>query len=1148
MLNESRFTRLLETEHDSCGIICLIEKDGKPTRDNIRKTISALVKMEHRSGFIDGEGDGCGVLTDIPRKLWEDRLLEAGKDGGIAADHRFAVAHIFVPQKGGQSAKSVQESIRGMFRDAGVDILLEKENAVNSGVLGPNARNDEPLFWQLAVWCEEERNRVNSKLFALHTAIEKRHHVHVASLNNAACAYKVMGSATILPKYFHDLEHPLFAAQTTIGHNRYSTNTLSNFFRVQPFSLLGHNGEINTIKKLRAEAEMIGVSLVDGGSDSQDLNRTIETLIYRFGFSLFEAMELVFPPIINEMKLFRAELQDLYVYFRQMWGHFAQGPAAIVSRCGNECVFSVDALGLRPLWMVETEQSLYFSSEQGVVTVGEMIGEPKAIAPGEKIGVCLHPGRPIEIKTYPELQDAVLKRARLRSDFSGLGKHLTFPESRRKAAANAAIVPTDAIYSAFGWDRESIQAIESMAETANEPIRSLGHDGPLACINPERKNIADFIKESVAVVTNPAIDRDREIEHFSTRVVVGRRPAIYGQPESATMELVSPLVLEGPLGIDSRKELNQLSFEQLLSEFLQINKNAAATISLSGKSGEGTKNALARISDEAVAAAKNGAALIILDDAAVLAGEALWLDPHLAVSKVDIALKAEKLGPGDNLRRKVSIVLRSASVRSLHDIAVACGLGADLISPYLLFATAVGEAGVAGAHKAYTALQKGLEKVISTIGTHELRGYTRFFSSIGLKPEIAEVLDIVNYLGSEKAGTGFAELDRDTEQRFADLSGEKAKPARNFHFFNRLWKAINETADGKAPYSDYADKLREEEQKNPVSIRHLTDFAFEKAAAAHPAVDPADVDISVGGYDLPMLISSMSFGSQNEIAFRAYAEAGKVLNMVTMNGEGGEIKDMLGRYQKTRGAQVASGRFGVNVELANAVAFLEIKIGQGAKPGEGGHLPGSKVTAKIAEARNATIGSDLISPSNNHDIYSIEDLAQLVSELKEASGRKAKIIVKVPVVPGIGTIAVGIAKAGADVITLSGYDGGTGAARVHSIQHVGLPTEIGTKLAHVALIEAGLRHKVEIWSDGGIKSGKDVVKMMMLGANRCGFGTIAMMAIGCTACRGCHLDTCHVGIATQIDSVEEARERGLRRFVPRVHDRSVAGLVRFFSA
>jgi glutamate synthase (NADPH/NADH) large chain len=834
----------------------------------------------------------------------------------------------------------------------------------------------------------------------------------------------------------------------------------------------------------------------------------------------------------------------LYVYFRQIWGHYAQGPAGIVSRYGNECIFAVDALGLRPVWMVETEASLYFSSEQGVVTVGDMVADPKPIAPGEKIGVVLTPNEHVQVIPYTSVQALVLERARKRVDFSGERKHLAPAKSGVEAAANEAITPTDPLYSAFGWDRDGISMIETTAETGAEPIRSLGHDSPHAAINWERQNIPDFIKESVAVVTNPAIDRDREMEHFSTRVVVGKRPSVYGPNDSKRVELLAPLVLEGPNGIDSEEHLGQPSLEQLIAQF----QPSVAVLSTTFARGSSLKAALEQLAQDAIAAVRGGANLIVLDDAGAHQNERLWIDPHLAVSKIDIALRAEKLDLGDNLRRHTSIVLRSAAVRNLHDIAVACGLGADVVSPYLLFATAADKEGAPAARKVYTALTKGLEKVISTIGTHELRGYTRFFSSIGLKPELAEVLDIVNYLGSEKAGTGFEQLEQDAEARYQDFSNPKAKAAKNFRFFNRMWKALGDAASGASPYTDYRDKLREEEQKNPISIRHVAGFDFEKShAEGRKPLDPSQVNIGIGGHDLPMLISSMSFGSQNETAFRAYAEAGERLNMVTMNGEGGEIKDMLGRYKRTRGAQVASGRFGVNVELANAVAFLEIKIGQGAKPGEGGHLPGSKVTAKIAAARNATIGSDLISPSNNHDIYSIEDLAQLISELKEASGRKAKIIVKVPIVPGIGTIAVGVAKAGADVITLSGFDGGTGAARIHSITHVGLPTEIGTKLAHVALIEAGLRNRVEIWSDGGLKSGADVVKMMLLGANRCGFGSIAMQSIGCTTCRGCHLDTCHVGIATQIDSMEEAEEKGLRRFVPRVYETAVDSLVRLFS-
>ncbi len=343
-------------------------------------------------------------------------------------------------------------------------------------------------------------------------------------------------------------------------------------------------------------------------------------------------------------------------------------------------------------------------------------------------------------------------------------------------------------------------------------------------------------------------------------------------------------------------------------------------------------------------------------------------------------------------------------------------------------------------------------------------------------------------------------------------------------------------------YDDYRDKLSELEENNPIAIRHLVQTKQTKHV-----VPTEEVSIGIQNHNLPFIISSMSFGSQNEIAFRAYAEAADQLNMISLNGEGGEIKDMIGKYPHTRGQQVASGRFGVNAELLNSSNLIEIKIGQGAKPGEGGHLPGSKVTAKIAEARNATIGSDLISPSNNHDIYSIEDLAQMITEIKTAN-QLAKVAVKVPVVPNIGTIAVGIAKAGADFINISGFDGGTGAARIHALQHVGLPVEIGVKAAHNALLEASMRHKVEIWADGGIRSVNDALKIMLLGANRIGFGTLSMIAIGCTTCRGCHLDTCHVGIATQIESEAQAKEHGLRRFVPRELESAVAGLLNLFTS
>ena len=312
-------------------------------------------------------------------------------------------------------------------------------------------------------------------------------------------------------------------------------------------------------------------------------------------------------------------------------------------------------------------------------------------------------------------------------------------------------------------------------------------------------------------------------------------------------------------------------------------------------------------------------------------------------------------------------------------------------------------------------------------------------------------------------------------------------------------------------------------------------------------VDPADVDAGVGHHDYPVVISSMSFGSQSEPAFRAYAEAAKSINILCVNGEGGEIRDMYGQYRKWRGQQVASGRFGVSAEMINSSYVAEIKIGQGAKPGEGGHLPGKKVSEKVAAARNAAPGTDLISPSNNHDLYSIEDLAELIDELKTVNP-DVRVSVKVPVVPNIGTIGLGIAKAGADIITLSGFEGGTGAARQHALRHVGLPSDIGTRAVHRALMEAGIRNRVEIWADGGYRTGHDIVKLHCLGANRVGFGTLAMVSLGCTICRGCQLDTCHVGIATQIETVEQAQEHGLKKFTPQEVDLAAESCARFFSA
>ncbi|MDF2854834.1 MAG: glutamate synthase [Neobacillus sp.] len=1126
----SQFKDFHNHEHDACGIVAALEKTKQPTRKNIFDCIDALVTMNHRAGFINGEGDGVGIHLDIPTKLWKEKLQNAGVDATHVDKEGFAVGHVFISQK--VDWTSTKKELVNKLENFDLKIVFETNQVTDSSSLGPIAIQENPVFWQFACLSQKKGKELTNILFQALIDLEKNNDVHVASLSQNHVVYKVMGAGDILPRYYQDLAHPLVASTMTLGHNRYSTNTLSSFFRVQPFSVLGHNGEINTIAKLRDEAKMIGVPLVQNGSDSQDLSRTMETLICREGYSLFEAMDLLFPPIINEIKAYSKDLQDLYTYLREGWGHFAQGPAGIISRFGDEAVFSVDALGLRPLWMLETESSYLFSSEPGIIPSSEFVNNPKPLAPGEKVGFKWNGDR-LGVFEQDRYQKEVYRRFSSRLNLQDSRVRLNTPVLKKSVTMTYPDKIHNGQYKAFGWERDHIQLIEQMAEKGVEPIRSLGHDAPLAALNPERKNIADYIKESVAVVTNPAIDRDRETEHFSTRVIVGKRPTLFKSRQTEMiLELTTPLLLEGKAGYNCCETLGQPSFDQVVQHFQQ--ENLTAFISTTFTKSEKVDEALTRIANEAVDAVRAGKSLLILDDAASHQHDNYWLDPHLVTSAVDQALVTEEL------RRDCSLIVRSAAIRSLHDIVTAFGLGADLISPYYMFMTVFDES-TKPLINLYSALSKGLEKVISTLGIHELRGYGRLFSSIGLHEEIAQVLNIVNFFGSKEMENDFEAMKADALSRAEDYQDDKQRVGKTFHLFPRIWKAIGEVA-ATGDYSVYRDKISEQEQANPTTIRHLIQLK-----ANDQTVSPEEVDIRVGDHDLPFIISSMSFGSQNETAFRAYAEGADRLNMVSLNGEGGEIKDMLGKYPKTRGQQVASGRFGVNAELLNSSNLLEIKIGQGAKPGEGGHLPGSKVTAKVAEARNATLGSDLISPSNNHDIYSIEDLAQMILELKTANDQ-AKIAVKVPVVPNIGTIAVGIAKAGADIITLSGFDGGTGAARIHALQHVGLPVEIGVKAAHNALLESGLRDQVEIWADGGMKSAMDVMKIMLLGANRVGFGTLSMLAIGCTTCRGCHLDTCHVGIATQIESEVQAKEHGLRRFVPRQLDLAVTGIMNLFTS
>ena len=1197
-------------ERDACALVAAVRKNGEATHGNLKRALAALSIMGHRSGEVNGEGDGVGVLTDIPRLLWSQALEQEGKPGWLAEDRRFFVGHLMIPNT--NKDFSTEATVLKLLQESGADLLLERPIPTRPQALGKMARMQAPHLWQIAGMLRQgPLENVERTLFDLALKIEGQTKISVASLSSNVVVYKVRGSIETLYQYYPELRNPDFTTAITIGHARYSTNTATSFERVQPFSLLGHNGEINTIARLREQAQMLGVDLVDGGSDSQDLDRLLATLIHRYHFTLVEAMEIAFPPILSEVVKLSPELQSVYKYYRQAFGPFAQGPAGIISRQGDECVFSVDALGLRPLWFGDTEKEYFFSSEKGVYHLDTMRIDPVPLSPGEKMRIRVRRGQIVEVLDYPAIQQRILNLTLRRfGSLETMNKRLAqttltpAADHQHSAAPHpSAQVNLDNRMSAFGWGREDREWLQELAKSGSDPISSLGYDGPLAPLSKERQNISDYFKEAVAVVTNPAVDREREVEHFSTQTVIGARPPLVpgelGQESTFTFD--SPILLddtkyssiklkpkpaltaaeaasaETPITEDVFEYLaNETGFTTLRSLTQQYPGSQVAEIQTVTFEGETTAQALERIAQSAVDAVRNGSRLIVLNDADAFLDSNGWVDPILVLGVVDRALRLSFIenepgtsptpiplsdngkidlglvasNPEVNLRRQAGIVIRSGAIRNLHDLIMCVGMGADAIVPYLIFEETLSvpnltlEEQTGRMKNILKALRSGIEKCISTMGIHEARGYGRLFASIGLSNAVALTLGTANHAGSEQSGVTWEKLDADIAARNTSYhSTGRGDLTRVNHFYPKIWKMAGKLGKGEADWRAYEEHVENTAKSNPVTIRNILGFREN----ANSTVNAKSVDLGITSHRLPFLISSMSFGSQGEIAYRAYAEAAYRLNMLSLNGEGGEIPDLLGKYPFNRGIQIASGRFGITAETINATNLIEIKVGQGAKPGEGGHLPARKVTQKVAAARHARPGVDLISPSNNHDIYSIEDLAQFIEELKTINP-KARVAVKVPVVPGIGIIAVGIAKADADIICLTGYDGGTGAARSHSLRYVGLPAEIGVVDAHRALTEANLRDKVELWADGGVRSASDAAKLMCLGANRVGFGTLPMVAIGCTICRDCQSGTCHTGITTQIETAEDAHAKGIKHFVPRDFEQATQALMNVFNS
>ena len=1165
---------LLVEERDACAIIAFVDKRGRATHANIVKTIDALKKMAHRSGDINSEGDGCGILTDIPRAIWGQRLEDAGLSRHLSESRGFFVGHFFLPMDAPAQTGELKERLRAILTASGAETLLEVDDQMHPAELGPMARTEAPLFLQICgLVRDDNRQEGGKRLFNIQMELERDlPDAHVCSLSLDSVIYKLRGTPDLLIRVYPDLQNPDSKSLITLGHSRYSTNTLPTAHRAQPFSLLGHNGEINTIEKLRSSARALGIMPTPGGSDSQDLNRILEGLIHEHGFEFMEALEMVFPAIHTEVERMPADLRRMYGFYRWFFAPSAQGPAAVVSRFGDMCMGSVDALGLRPLWFGESDYDYFLSSEKGVVDLQSTIHDPRPLAPGEKIAIISGAGKRGEVLDYCALQER-LKRLFEQGRLTPLAANLhgKIPESilncpegachelrrfflDRPVFDDGACPAVSALLAAFGWHKYDQNMRKHVAATGKGPIGSMGHQGPLSCMDDESlSNVSDYFKENVAVVTNPAIDREREAEHFSTAVILGDRPDNPDHPPVG-LRLRTPILLGGEFSpalssldiLSVCREHGTHTLEQVLDFFTaqQRDPSRMAILDATYVPDQGLAGRLDELEDEALQAVGRGAAILVLDDSASFVDGRVYIDPGLTVARLHRAAETGRIP------RLPSLIVRSGAIRNLHDIMFMLGLGAAAVNPYMLWKQAYAQAESAEGlqrtlSNTLTALQTGVEKIMSTMGIHELCGYGRIFSSIGLKRELEEVFGCANFCSSASAGLGYTELEAQGRKRVELVrQGLERKLAGDPKRNARTGKILRSVAVGKTGYLQMGEALDEVDRDNPVGLRHLLDIATRDTAP----LPLENVDISIGRHSMPILICAMSFGSQGESSFRAYAEAARKTNIVCMNGEGGEIPDMLGKYRENRGQQVASGRFGVSMELLNSARYLEIKVGQGAKPGEGGHLPGSKVTEMVAQARHCKPGIALISPSNHHDIYSIEDLCQIITELKTANP-EARISVKIPVTSGVATIAVGVAKAGAHIVNISGFEGGTGAAREHAKKYVGLPVEIGVTQAHRGLVEAGLRHQVELWCDGGVRSGADVVKLICLGADRVGVGTVALMGVGCISCEQCHLDTCPRGISTQIRTVEEAKARGVKLFKPlqsEVEAENLARLLRAF--
>ncbi len=1133
-------------ERDACGVAFVADLQGRASHGIVEKAVEALVNLEHRGacGCETNTGDGAGLLLQTPH-----RFLEAAASRGgvrLPAPGEYGVGMVYLPRDP-EARRRCEELFEEVVLEEGQWVLGWRTVPTANASLGPTARAAEPAIRQIFVGRSDSLSDPMSferKLWVIRRQVENRVRAsdipsrglfYIPSLSYKTVVYKGMLKAGQLAEYYPDVTDPAVESALAMVHSRFSTNTFPNWARAHPYRYLSHNGEINTLRgninwmharERMFECGLLGPDLAKAlpvidteGSDSAMFDNVLEMLALT-GRSLPHAAMMMIPEPWAGHESMSDEKKAFYEYHGTLLEPW-DGPALIAFTDGRRIGAVLDRNGLRPArYYVTKDDLVVLASEVGVLD----------IPPGRvRLKGRLQPGRMflVDLDLKRIIADEELKRriCREKPYRAWLDSNLVRLDDLPAGAPPRELAEPELLrlQHAFGYTTEDVKILLTpMAADGVEPVGSMGTDTPLAVLSDRPQLLPNYFKQLFAQVTNPPVDAIREEIVMATETTLGpERNLLDPRPESCRqIKLRAPVLTNGELeklrGLDGSSGFKAATLPVLFDP---------------RRGGEGLESALEELCERASRALEEGANLLILSDRGV-DPERAPIPALLAVSGVHHHLVRE------GTRTRAAIVLESGEPREVHHFATLLGYGAGAVNPYVALETISGlcRAGLlpdpdpAHAAKNYVkAVMKGVVKVISKMGISTVQSYrgAQIFEAIGLSQDLVD--RYFTWTASRVAGVGL-----DVVAREAAMRHEKAFPDRRtnghvldaggqyqyrrdgeYHLFNpetihRLQYACR-TASYKV-FQEYSE-LVNNQSRRLATLRGLMDLRFDRPPVPIEEVEPVEDIVR------RFKTGAMSYGSISKEAHETLAIAMNRIGGKSNTGEGGEdparyVPDPNGDSRNSAIKQVASGRFGVtSVYLVNAQE-LQIKMAQGAKPGEGGQLPGSKVYPWIAKVRHATPGVGLISPPPHHDIYSIEDLAELIYDLKNANDR-ARISVKLVAEVGVGTIAAGVAKAKADVVLISGYDGGTGASPLTSIKHAGIPWELGLAETQQVLVLNNLRSRIRVEADGQLKTGRDVVIAALLGAEEFGFATAPLVVLGCIMMRVCHLNTCPVGVATQ---------------------------------